>query len=72
VALFKYFGGGVRVHWFAHLTMPANIAQPKKRLCWTRWRSPFLAALNAFSKFLWCVFFAVETSVFSGLRFWWG
>jgi len=30
-ALFKYFGGGVRVHWFAHLTMPANIARKETR-----------------------------------------
>jgi len=31
VALFKYFGGGVRVHWLAHLTMPANIARKETR-----------------------------------------
>jgi len=30
-ALFKHFGGGVRVHWFAHLTRPANIARKETR-----------------------------------------
>jgi len=30
-ALFKHFGGRVRVHWFAHLTMPANIARKETR-----------------------------------------